>query len=156
MTVASILNGEDRQMPWKNPEDRRAYCRNRYATDVDFRQASLARGATRYQNQKERIAANSRRRNRRLKIETIQHYGGHCACCGETIIEFLAIDHESGHGNQHRKETGCNGGVIFFRWLKSHHWPAGFRVLCHNCNMAIGSWGFCPHQNHKEKDNGSK
>src|SRR5882724_7010321 len=27
------------------------------------------------------------------KIRLINHYGGQCACCGETILYFLHIDH---------------------------------------------------------------
>jgi len=25
-------------------------------------------------------------------------------------------------------------------------YPTGFRVLCHNCNQAIGLYGYCPHK----------
>lgn len=111
--------------------------------------------ATRLQygyDHREQTNANARRRNRAIKLEAIQHYGNACACCKETIIEFLAIDHEAGNGNQHRKDIKCDGGVNFYKWLKRDLWPEGFRVLCHNCNMAIGIWGSCPHQ--KDEDNG--
>jgi hypothetical protein len=37
-----------------------------------------------------------------------------------------------------------------YRWLISSGFPEGFRVLCHNCNQAIGLYGFCPHQQHQE------
>ena len=30
-------------------------------------------------------------------------------------------------------------------WLINERFPEGFRVLCHNCNQAIGYYGECPH-----------
>jgi hypothetical protein len=32
-----------------------------------------------------------------------------------------------------------------YLWLKRNNYPTGFRVLCHNCNLAIGFYGYCPH-----------
>ncbi len=74
------------------------------------------------------------------------HYGGNpptCKCCGESQIEFLSIDHVNGGGNQHRKELGH--GVHFDKWLIDNGYPEGFQVLCHNCNLAKGYYGYCPH-----------
>jgi hypothetical protein len=31
-------------------------------------------------------------------------------------------------------------------WLRQRDWPPGYRVLCVNCNFAIGHFGKCPHQ----------
>lgn|SRR3990167_5983455 len=64
-----------------------------------------------------------------------------CACCNEKILQFLCIDHTKGGGNKHRKEIGN-----IYRWLRREKYPKGFRVLCHNCNLAIGFYGICPHQ----------
>jgi ferric-dicitrate binding protein FerR (iron transport regulator) len=80
----------------------------------------------------------------RRRKEVLQQYGGICACCGETRWQFLAIDHIEGHGNAHRKMVG--EGYQFYQWLRNNNFPKGFRVLCHNCNTAIGHWGKCPHQ----------
>jgi len=87
---------------------------------------------------KEQTNSAARKRNWAIKEEAIQHYGGECACCHETALEFLAIDHVKGNGNKHRKEIGLDGGVGFYKWLKRNNWPEGFRAMCHNCNMAIG------------------
>jgi hypothetical protein len=85
------------------------------------------------------------RRNK--KITVIEHYGNKCACCGETNIVFLCIDHVNGGGNKHRKTLGDWGvGANFYRWLINNNFPDGFRVLCHNCNFAYGEFGKCPHQ----------
>jgi hypothetical protein len=80
----------------------------------------------------------------RKRRELLDHYGGKCACCGEEHYEFLSIDHINGGGTKHRAEVGK--GDVFYKWLRKNGYPEGFRVLCHNCNQAIGFYGFCPHQ----------
>lgn len=83
------------------------------------------------------------------KLLVLKYYGGEspkCECCGELRTLFLAIDHIKGNGNAHRRETGLSGGHHFYSWLINQNFPAGFRILCHNCNMAIGIWGQCPHK----------
>lgn len=81
-------------------------------------------------------------RDRDLRLRCINHYGGRCACCGESRFEFLSIDHINGGGNQHRKLIGNK----VWRWLIKNDFPQGFRVLCHNCNQSLGYNKYCPHQ----------
>ena len=81
-----------------------------------------------------------RRRKRRKQV--LDHYGGKCVCCGETIYEFLTFDHINGGGNKHRKEI--KGPME--RWLKINNYPKEFQVLCYNCNSAKGHHGKCPHE----------
>jgi len=88
--------------------------------------------------------------HRRLRIKSFSHYGNRCLCCGETRYEFLVIDHINGGGNRHRKEIG-KGGEIYY-WLKKNNYPEGFQVLCHNCNMAKGAYGECPHKHNAIED----
>ena len=38
------------------------------------------------------------------------------------------------------------GGKTFYSYLRNKGWPTGYRVLCHNCNMSLGFYGHCPHQ----------
>lgn len=80
-----------------------------------------------------------------LKRETISYYGGKCACCGESNIQFLTIDHINGGGTKHNKEIG-GGGTRLYRWLRDNKYPDGFQVLCFNCNSgrAINNQ-ICPH-----------
>lgn len=94
------------------------------------------------------INAKGRARDRLSRLAALNHYGGKCACCGETTYEFLAIDHINGGGNEHRKAIGVGRHII--RWLIKNNYPEGFQVLCHNCNVAKGFHGECPH---KRKDN---
>lgn len=84
--------------------------------------------------------------NQQVKQQVVVAYGGKCACCQEKQLEFLTIDHIDGNGRQHRREIGVSGGSAFYRWLKKNNYPDGFRVLCYNCNCAIGHWGYCPHE----------
>jgi len=104
-------------------------------------------------------AEQSRKYRVKCKFETIKHYSNgtmQCACCGEKNYEFLGIDHINGGGAKMRRELG-HGNIS--RWLRSHNFPLGYRVLCHNCNMSIGFYGYCPHQksaNLKQKYLGEK
>lgn len=88
----------------------------------------------------------------RIKKAAFDGYGGSiCKCCGETIIEFLSIDHINEDGAAHRRRLfgGSRGaaGSAFYGWLKRNGFPPGFQVLCHNCNRGKHfNGGVCPHQ----------
>lgn len=86
------------------------------------------------------------RQKRRLNV--LKAYSGEipsCACCGESYLEFLTIDHMNGGGKTHRKTLG-DGGQTLYSWLKNNNYPPGFRVLCYNCNSCYGHYNYCPHQ----------
>jgi hypothetical protein len=78
----------------------------------------------------------------RQREEVLSHYGEKCICCGESELKFLTIDHIDGGGNSHREKIGSN----IYRWLIKNSFPQGFRILCFNCNCAIGIYGKCPHE----------
>lgn len=82
---------------------------------------------------------------RRGRKRVIDHYGGKCACCGEATYEFLALDHINGDGGVWRRQDE-NIGKNLWRWARQNNYPDHLRVLCHNCNSALGSYGYCPHQ----------
>jgi hypothetical protein len=90
----------------------------------------------------------------RLRSEVIAYYGKTCFCCGEAEMRFLAIDHVEGGGTAHRQSLGSIRGASFYRWLRNQGFPVGYRVLCHNCNTAIGLYGNCPHQSGKNHGKG--
>jgi hypothetical protein len=77
-----------------------------------------------------------------LRRQVVTIYGGRCACCGMTGLQFLAIDHVNGDGVEHRKIAGQ--GV--YHWLVNNNYPTGFQVLCHSCNFAKKQEVACPHQ----------
>ena len=86
-----------------------------------------------------------------LRQQILEHYGNKCHCCGETRKEFLSIDHINGGGHKHRKRVGK--GLAFYKWFVKNNFPDGFRILCMNCNWAIGRFGYCPHQKELEEVN---
>ena len=117
--------------------------------DVAKHRAACAERARRYrQKDRARWAEIARRHRWKIKGDVINHYGAKCACCGEATLQFLAIDHIDGGGNADRKRRfngKVRGGTDFYRKLKQDGYPDGYRVLCHNCNQAIGFYGVCPH-----------
>jgi len=78
----------------------------------------------------------------RVRKEVLDYYGGKCACCGETEIKFLCLDHINGGGSKDHKKTEHGQGWYFY--LRRYK-PEYVQVLCHNCNMAKGFYGGCPH-----------
>jgi hypothetical protein len=99
-----------------------------------------------YYANRERLIEQQREYRVKLRLEVLSHYSNgepKCACCKESQIEFLAIDHINGGGTKHRKRIG--GGMHTYLWLKKQGYPKGYRVLCHNCNQAYGFFGYCPH-----------
>lgn len=84
----------------------------------------------------------------KVRLEAFRAYGGEnfcCKCCGESTLEFLALDHIDGGGNAHRKSIRPTGIVSMYEWAKRSGYPPIFQVLCHNCNLAKGFYGSCPH-----------
>jgi hypothetical protein len=87
-------------------------------------------------NQKKLAAA------RNAKLEGIVAYGGKCACCGESRIEFLTLDHVDGRADEPYRITGQKAWAR----LKARGWPKDkYQLLCFNCNCAKGIYGHCPH-----------
>ncbi len=118
----------------KNKEKLQAYWREKNARD----------------RQNPEWAEKERKRGRaywaKLKDDAIMAYGGYqCRCCGETEPKFLNLDHVFNDGSAHRKKIGNRGSGIF-KWLRDHGYPAGFQILCFNCNMGKArNGGVCPH-----------
>ena len=83
-------------------------------------------------------------RNQKLRIELIAAYGGKCACCGESQYEFMSLDHiANGRGNPADRSEPS---YVLWGRLRREGWPQGeFQILCHNCNLAKGFYGACPH-----------
>ncbi len=84
------------------------------------------------------------KRNHRIREEVLRHYGDRCVCCGESRIELLGIDHINGGGAAHKRQDPTAKSIT--KWLKKNGFPDGYEVRCHNCNCAIGHYGYCPHK----------
>jgi len=93
---------------------------------------------------KDKVYEYRKAREKRTKLEVIAHYGGKCACCGETIVEFLTMDHIYGGGRKHAKELKK---TRFFMWVKRNNYPDSLQILCFNCNCGREiNGGICPHK----------
>jgi hypothetical protein len=97
-----------------------------------------------------RAGINSGNTARRYKVrdDVYKAYGGYvCACCGEVEPAFLTIDHMNNDGAAHKREFQLHTGEQMHRWLARNGFPAGFQVLCMNCNWGKrNNYGVCPHQ----------
>ena len=100
-----------------------------------------------YNKNKNEILKTQREKHKNNRVEILKYYSNgnpRCACCDETALQFLAIDHIKGGGNKHKQKLKRRG-TEFAHWLIKNNFPKGFQILCHNCNMAKGFYGFCPH-----------
>lgn len=133
-----------RQYRIKNLEECRERERRYYAENRDKRlayQRTIPKEVWQDKNQKFRD---------KTKYDLYEYYGNKCACCGETEMKFLSIDHVNGGGNKHRKNF-CGGSSIgLMIEIKRRGYPPEFQLLCMNCNSGkYRNGGVCPH---KERD----
>ena len=136
-------------MPYKYKKDKARYSllyMRKWRHDPRSRPIHLA--ITKCINKKRKESGKLKKYRLKLKINVINHYGGKCECCGEDKLEFLCIDHKNGGGNEHRRTTlkGRTCGHALYRWIIKNNYPDIFRILCANCNQAIGLHGYCPHK----------
>jgi hypothetical protein len=125
----NILSSERTKRLWKEkPEEMRQQSRI-------YRSTPIGKEVTRKSGKKRRV---------KLRADVLAGYGGthpKCACCGENEKQFLAIDHIEG-----RKGIPRELGYMFYLRLRKEGFPDGYQILCHNCNMAKGMYGQCPHR----------
>ncbi len=72
-----------------------------------------------------------------IKYDVMFHYSNGeptCNICHENRMDCLSIDHIHGNGRKHRREIGLSGQG-FYQWLKRNDYPAGYQVLCMNCQF---------------------
>ncbi|MDE1873981.1 MAG: hypothetical protein KGI04_02575 [Candidatus Micrarchaeota archaeon] len=85
-----------------------------------------------------RFALQRKEYKSRLREEVFRYYSEgsapRCAGCGETRISLLTLDHIHNDGASERRKLKRKGGIEFYIWLKKNSFPAGYQVLCYNCN----------------------
>ena len=87
----------------------------------------------------------SRTKYREFRNRVIDHYGGGCACCGETNRGFLTIDHVKNDGAAERKQG--IGLLQLVRLIVKQGYPSNYQILCYNCNLGRAyNYSICPHK----------
>jgi hypothetical protein len=85
----------------------------------------------------------------KLKKEIFEYYGNKCACCDESTLVFLSLDHKNNDGASHRRRlSGTNAGFSHevYKDVRRQGFPDTYQILCHNCNRAKYILGECPHK----------
>lgn len=84
----------------------------------------------------------------KYKYLVFEHYGNICACCGETIFEFLSIDHVNNDGQYDKNANGKRlGGRHLYPRIAKSGYPKKYQLLCMNCNFGKRmNGGICPHK----------
>lgn len=88
------------------------------------------------------------RKRTEQKEKVIGLLGKKCACCGESHIEFLTVDHINNDGKVQRANNRKFSGDKFYKWILKN-WPDldyDLQLLCWNCNEAKQIYGKCPHK----------
>lgn len=81
------------------------------------------------------------------KVNALQMVGsGACACCKESNVQFLNIDHINNNGNEERELLGLVGQNMYAAVSDGMREIDDLRVLCYNCNCARGNYKFCSHE----------
>lgn len=84
---------------------------------------------------------------RRTRKEIFDHYGWTCKCCGESIPEFMTLDHINDDGYKDKNPNGSKkSGKELYLLVKKEGFPNRFQTLCHNCNFGKKLEGGCPHK----------
>lgn len=130
---------ENRRGKWVTKTCASTDCNNTFKT-----QGQLKRYCSNTCNHREE----TRRRSREMKARLLETYGDKCACCGESCVEFLTLEHKNGDRKQHLKKVGPNV-IAIWRDAVENFDTNKYEILCMNCNWAKGKYGFCPHERKK-------
>jgi hypothetical protein len=125
----------DAQKRWRDSDSGQASVQRRYErirADPEYRE-----------NWRQIQKRATRKINLTRKRTVIDAYGGRCACCGETELTFLTMDHVNGDGGEHRRQLGSR--TVPHNWYIANGFPPGFQVLCANCHLGKTILGSCPH-----------
>ena len=123
----------------------RAYERNWRKNTEKGREHAKRKGRKHYALHGERVRARRRQnwKNTWAKIRAI--YGETCACCGESELSFLTVEHVNQDGAADRRKHG--GNTQLRNWLAKQPKLEGYEILCWNCQWGRKlNGGICPHR----------
>lgn len=92
-------------------------------------------------NYRDRRLIYHREYTQKVRNKFFDMYGHACSCCGESMHEFLTIEHKNGQAGKKRDSSYR----AYLNAIKEYR-PDLYETLCMNCNHAKGRFGFCPHQ----------
>lgn len=85
---------------------------------------------------------------RKYRKLVFDHYGWVCKCCGETMTEFMSLDHINNDGHHDKNPGGSKkSGKELYLLVVKQNFPPKYQTLCMNCNWGkkVGN-GKCPHE----------
>lgn len=121
----------------QTPDEKKEYMRVYHQT---HREQMNGYGKKNYPKYKESKREYQRGLTNKYKHAFLEMYGESCSCCGETIFDFLTIEHKQGQMKINRRT-----GLVAYRDAVKEYRPDLYEVLCWNCNCAKGKLGYCPH-----------
>lgn len=134
---------QSRRESWrKHDAKRNEKRRDKWKNDVEYRNRNRLASARYREKKKEQLVYKTKIRYQERRDRILMKYGNRCECCNESRREFLAMDHVYGGGMKERKTIGPTG--IWKKLDKNDRLPE-YRILCHDCNMALGFYGYYPH-----------
>lgn len=129
----------------RNPDKVKIY-QKRHRSTEKFKAARREKRRALYAIDGSKEKTEQRKYRLKLRDAVIEHYGGKCACCGESNKGFLTGDHINGEVPELATVGRKLGNWQLYQYLVKNNFPPGYQLLCANCNMATGWWGICPHK----------
>lgn len=135
-TAAQLVHGKKKSCGCQKIDSAKKLCIDRNTThglSHTREYTKIYQDRTRIRH-KERIKERKKIYQRENKLKVFRAYSKDgiikCARCGETDDRILNIDHVNGGGRVHQRKTS-----MIYRDLIKRNFPAGFQVLCQNCNI---------------------
>ena len=92
-----------------------------------------------------KLSHRDKRKRTSLRERVLEKLGRFCACCGETINQFLTVDHINNDGYLDRRTEKRGNTKSLFRKILSGE-RTDLQILCWNCNLGKNvNGGVCPH-----------
>jgi hypothetical protein len=126
---------------------RKKYCSKHCQKQYNYYQnheKNLKYNNERYHKNRNKYLQSFKNKYKKLKEKILEIYGKQCECCGESITEFLTLEHKDGNGSKHRKQHKGSYVKIYQDAIMAKD-KRKYGILCFNCN-SIQLFGIkCPH-----------